>query len=70
MTSSPETADWGPRARALTEKPLEGRAFIDGAYRPAADGAVFAAISPIDGRTLAEVSACTAADVDAALAAP
>nr|WP_271206072.1 aldehyde dehydrogenase [Methylopila jiangsuensis] len=52
----------------MTDKPLEGRAFIDGAYRGAADGATFAAISPVDGRKLAEVSACKAADVDAAVA--
>lgn len=57
---------WQARANALT---LRGQAYIDGAYVDAADGATFAATSPIDGRKLADVAACGAADVDRAVAA-
>lgn len=57
---------WQGRAEALT---LRGQAYIDGAYADAADGATFAATSPIDGRKLADVAACGAADVDRAVAA-
>ncbi|MFY3605819.1 aldehyde dehydrogenase [Achromobacter xylosoxidans] len=57
---------WQARANALT---LRGQAYIDGAYADAADGATFAATSPIDGRKLADVAACGAADVDRAVAA-
>lgn len=57
---------WQARADALT---LRGQAYIDGAYADAADGATFAATSPIDGRKLADVAACGAADVDRAVAA-
>ena len=45
------------------------QAFIDGHYVDAADGATFDCISPIDGRTLAQVAACDKADVDRAVAA-
>lgn len=57
---------WQARAAALT---LRGQAYIDGAYADAADGATFAATSPIDGRKLADVAACGKADVDRAVAA-
>lgn len=57
---------WQARANALT---LRGQAYIDGAYADAADGATFAATSPIDGRKLADVAACGKADVDRAVAA-
>lgn len=57
---------WQARADALT---LRGQAYIDGAYADAADGATFAATSPIDGRKLADVAACGAADVDRTVAA-
>ncbi|HKN28901.1 MAG TPA: aldehyde dehydrogenase [Roseiarcus sp.] len=45
---------------------IEGRAFIDGAYVDALDGATFAKVSPIDGRVFAHVADCGAADVDRA----
>lgn len=48
---------------------IEGRAFIDGEYTHAADGKTFACISPIDGKTLTEVAACDALDIDRAVAA-
>ncbi|MCV6906094.1 MAG: aldehyde dehydrogenase PuuC, partial [Achromobacter xylosoxidans] len=54
---------WQARANALT---LRVQAYIDGAYVDAADGATFVATSPIDGRKLADVAACGAADVDRA----
>ncbi len=63
-SSRPGRADWEQRAQNLT---IEGRAFIHGAYVPAADGAVFDCLSPIDGRLLAKVASCTAADADAAV---
>jgi len=59
-------ADWQKRAQALK---IEGRAYINGAYTPAAGGATFACISPIDGRTLAQVASCEAADAERAIAA-
>ncbi|WP_421570100.1 aldehyde dehydrogenase [Stenotrophomonas sp. PD6] len=62
--SSRET--WQQRADALV---LEGRAFIDGRYVDAADGARFDCVSPIDGRVLARVADCAAQDVDRAVTA-
>ncbi len=59
-------ATWQARADALR---LTGQAYIDGAFTDAADGATFAATSPIDGRHLADVAACGQADVDRAVAA-
>ncbi len=59
-------ADWQALAASLS---LEGRAFIDGAYRPAASGRTFDCVSPIDGRVLTQVADCGEADVDAAVAA-
>jgi gamma-glutamyl-gamma-aminobutyraldehyde dehydrogenase len=67
MLDRPNTREgWNARAAALT---IEGRAFIDGAYVPALDGATFARISPIDGKAFAEVADCGAADVDRAVKA-
>jgi gamma-glutamyl-gamma-aminobutyraldehyde dehydrogenase len=43
-------------------------AFIDGAFRPARSGASFASVNPATGQTLAAVAACTAEDVDFAVA--
>ncbi|MNG73459.1 Aldehyde dehydrogenase PuuC [compost metagenome] len=47
---------------------IEGRAFIDGRYVPAVDGQTFACVSPIDGKTLAQVASCAAQDADLAVA--
>ncbi len=58
-------ADWQQRARDLH---IEGRAFIQGQYRPAAAGEVFDCISPVDGRQLAQVASCDAADAEQAVA--
>jgi 4-guanidinobutyraldehyde dehydrogenase / NAD-dependent aldehyde dehydrogenase len=60
------TIDWHARARSL---PIESRAFIDGRHVAAVSGATFDCVSPIDGRTVAQVASCAAADVDAAVAA-
>ena len=60
------TTEWHARAGALA---IEGRAFIDGRYVDAADGATFDCLSPIDGRLLARVASAGAADVDRAVAA-
>ncbi|MDR3096100.1 MAG: aldehyde dehydrogenase [Paraburkholderia sp.] len=57
---------WQDKAASL---PIEGRAFIDGASRDAWSGRSFDCVSPIDGRVLANVADCGAADVDAAVAA-
>lgn len=57
---------WHTKAKAMS---FEGLAYIDGRYTPAADGATFPCISPIDGRKLADVAACGEADVNRAVAA-
>ncbi|WBG65394.1 aldehyde dehydrogenase [Pseudomonas citronellolis] len=57
-------ADWEARASQLR---IEGRAFIDGQYRDAADGATFDCLSPVDGRLLAKVASCDAADAERAV---
>lgn len=62
---APAPIDWHARAAAL--KP-DGRAFIAGERREAADGQGFDKHSPIDGRWLARVARGQAADVDAAVA--
>ncbi len=64
--SSLTRADWEERARHLI---IEGRAFIHGEYVPAAGGGTFECCSPIDGRLLAEVASCEAADADIAVLA-
>lgn len=56
------------RAKAETLR-FDGLAYIDGRYTPAADGVTFTCVSPIDGRKLADVAACSEADVDRAVAA-
>ena len=63
-----DTAHAGLLAIASRRAAPEGRAYIDGAYADAADGATFEARSPIDGRKLADVAACGQADVDRAVA--
>ncbi|AOJ07482.1 aldehyde dehydrogenase [Burkholderia mayonis] len=59
-------AYWQDKAATLA---IEGRAFVDGAYRDAHGGKTFDCMSPIDGRVLVKVADCGAADVDAAVAA-
>jgi acyl-CoA reductase-like NAD-dependent aldehyde dehydrogenase len=45
----------------------DARAFIDGQRRQAVSGRRFECISPLDGRSIAEVARCEAVDVDAAV---
>lgn len=59
-------AQWKEMAKTLE---IEGRAFIDGAYCPAASGKTFASIDPATGETLAEIASCEAEDVDRAVRA-
>ncbi|MCJ8174970.1 aldehyde dehydrogenase [Pseudomonas viridiflava] len=58
-------ADWEKRAQNLK---IEGRAFIQGEYTPAASGETFDCISPVDGRVLASIASCDAADAERAIA--
>ncbi|MCF5706110.1 aldehyde dehydrogenase family protein [Pseudomonas syringae] len=58
-------ADWEKRAQDLK---IEGRAFIQGEYTAAASGETFDCISPVDGRLLAKISSCDAADAERAIA--
>lgn len=57
---------WQSRAASLT---FEGRAFINGHYQRAADGRSFATINPATGQTLAEITWCGSAEVNAAVSA-
>jgi len=59
-------AGWEARARDLK---IETRAFIDGAHVDARSGKTFARVSPIDGRVIAHIADCEAADVDLAVVA-
>jgi len=58
-------ADWEKRAQNLK---IEGRAFIQGEYTHAASGETFECISPVDGRVLASIASCDAADAERAIA--
>ena len=60
------TTAWHERAAALR---IDGRAVVNGERVDAASSARFACLSPVDGRTLAEVARCAEVDVDAAVAA-
>jgi len=60
------TIDWHARAAALT---IDGRALINGQRVDAADGSTFECLSPVDGRKLADVARCKAADVEQAVVA-
>lgn len=49
--------------------PVRTEAFISGSFAPAADGATFPTLDPATGEELAQVTACSEADVDRAVAA-
>ena len=67
MNATPTTAqDWRARAAALA---INGQAFINGRYLPAASGETFDDVSPIDGRVIARVASTDQADVELAVAA-
>ena len=57
-------ADWEQRAQQLK---IEGRAFINGEYTDAVSGQTFECVSPVDGRLLAHVASCDAADAQRAV---
>ena len=59
-------AYWREKAATLE---IEGRAFINGEYRPAESGRTFDCVSPIDGKVLVKVADCGEADVNAAVRA-
>ncbi|MFZ3206691.1 MAG: aldehyde dehydrogenase family protein, partial [Pseudomonas sp.] len=58
-------SDWQRRA---AEQGFITQALIDGQWRPAQSGATFTSVNPANNQVLAEVAACDAADVDAAVA--
>lgn len=60
------TTAWHERAALLR---IDGRAVVNGERVDAASSACFDCISPVDGRTLAQIARCGEADVDAAVAA-
>ena len=61
----PAARDW--RALAAECRP-DGRLLIDGRRCDSAAGETFGCVSPIDGRTIAQVARGQAADIDAAVA--
>ncbi|MEG1038800.1 MAG: aldehyde dehydrogenase [Pseudomonas sp.] len=62
--TTPTLGTWEARARALK---IEGRAFIGGDYTHSIDRETFDCMSPVDGRLLAKVASCSAADADRAV---
>jgi 4-guanidinobutyraldehyde dehydrogenase/NAD-dependent aldehyde dehydrogenase len=54
---------------ALANVTIRDQAFIDGRYCPALSGKTMPSFSPIDGTRLADVAACGADDIDAAVRA-
>jgi acyl-CoA reductase-like NAD-dependent aldehyde dehydrogenase len=66
MTELPGRDEWARRAEELNPR---RQAYIDGAFVDAASGETFPCISPITGRTIAEVVACDTEDVDRAVRA-
>ena len=66
MTTPKTREHWQKLADTLS---FRHQAFIDGRYVDAASGQTFDCISPIDGRVLAKVAECGAADIDRAVQA-
>ena len=56
-------------AASAPQLKLDGRALINGMRVAAKSGAVFDCISPVDGQVLTQAARCSAADIDAAVAA-
>ncbi len=65
MNREQKAVDWHERAAALAPRT---EAFIDGRYVAAGSGATFDCINPANGRLIARVASCEAADVDLAVA--
>ncbi|AVG17082.1 aldehyde dehydrogenase [Chromobacterium vaccinii] len=59
-------AEWKQLAAELK---IEGRAFVNGEYRNAAEGKRFDCVNPANGAKLAEIAHCGEADVEAAVKA-
>jgi len=66
MTVIGTDLNWRDRARTLH---INTNAFIDGRYVPAASGATFDCVSPIDGKVIAKVASTGQPDVERAVAA-
>lgn len=62
-----QTIDWHARAQAVVSAGIDGRAVIDGQRVDAVSRLRFSCISPIDGKEIAQVARCDAADVDLAV---
>ena len=65
MNREHKAVDWRQRATTLAPRT---HAFINGKYQPALSGATFDCINPANGKTIAQVASCDAADVDVAVA--
>ncbi|HZF26661.1 MAG TPA: aldehyde dehydrogenase [Steroidobacteraceae bacterium] len=65
-TTETRTPDWHALAAAIRPR---SQAFINGRYLDAASGQTFDCLSPIDGRSLAQVASTDSADVDSAVKA-
>ncbi|HVI52613.1 MAG TPA: aldehyde dehydrogenase [Candidatus Sulfotelmatobacter sp.] len=65
-TPAPTFDVWRQRAAELS---IRSQAFIDGAFTDAIGGKRFDCVSPIDGKVIAQVAECGAADIDRAVAA-
>lgn len=65
--SDNQKIDWHARAQALVNAGIDGRAFIDGRRVDAVSQLRFPCISPIDGKQIAQVARCDAADIDLAV---
>lgn len=66
MSDLPTHADYLAVAQSLS---FPTQAYIDGAFRPALSGEVFATVNPATGQVIAELAACGAADVEVAVQA-
>lgn len=60
------SADWKALASTLA---IRSQAFIDGRFLDSVEGRTFETVNPATGRKIADVAACTAADVDLAVRA-
>jgi len=65
MTAITSKSGWIEAAEKLT---IRGQAFIGGKFVNARSGKTFPALNPANGKIVANISACEAADVDAAVA--
>jgi 4-guanidinobutyraldehyde dehydrogenase / NAD-dependent aldehyde dehydrogenase len=66
MTASHSLEYWTAQAAQLQ---IRNQAFVDGRYVDARSGRSYACVSPIDGRTLTQVSQCDSDDVELAVRA-